>query len=318
MRHQLVTLFDFSYASRALTLLRSLERFGVDYRLWAICVDQAAADLLREIGAENVEVLAPDDWETDQMKVLRSTRTREEYCWSLTPFSFEIVFSRQVESDFVVYVDADLWFARDPTALLNAIRRDNLGAYITEHAFSQRSSHLEKFGRFNVQFLAMNRTAGSAILGEWQRQCFEWCFAREEDGKFGDQKYLDDWPAKFGSLVEIGTPSSAFQGPWNAERFSFDLAVTYHFSSFRLLHGKLVKLAGGGYVLPPAHVENLYIPYIKEIRQVEKLIHDLGFGVSPITQRRGSVAKWAHQTVRNVLRGESRRENGREHNILKV
>lgn len=112
---------------------RSLERFGVNHRFWAICSDQAAADLLREIAAENVEVLAPDDWETDQMKSIRSTRTRDEYCWPLNPFALEIVFSRQVETDFVVYVDADLWFAWDSTPLSDAVRRKSLGASITEH-----------------------------------------------------------------------------------------------------------------------------------------------------------------------------------------
>ena len=77
---------------------------------------------------------------------------------------------------------------------------------ITEHRYSRLSKiYAEKrAGRFCVQFITFNQDEESRkILLTWQAQCIDWCYARYEDGKFGDQKYLDDFGKIFLNSKDI-------------------------------------------------------------------------------------------------------------------
>ncbi len=117
---------------------------------------------------------------------------------------------------------------------------------ITEHAYAPEYDRSHDSGRFCVQFLTFDRSqAAGEVMRWWQERCLEWCFARYEDGKFGDQVYLDQWPALFGDRVQIVRQVENTLAPWNVRYFAKDVSpepVMYHFHNLRLLPGRRVRL----------------------------------------------------------------------------
>ena len=104
----------------------------------------------------------------------------------------------------------------------------------------------------------------------WQERCLEWCFDRCEDGKFGDQKYLDDWPVRFVDEVHVIQQTEKTLAPWNAEYFEKKLSgrlapVFYHFQAFRIISRNEVRLYGG-YIIGPTGMQ-LYDAYLAAIRK---------------------------------------------------
>jgi hypothetical protein len=86
----------------------------------------------------------------------------------------------------------------------------------------------------------------------WQERCLEWCFARYENGKFGDQVYLDQWPTLFGDRVHIVRQVEKTLAPWNVRHFATQnrsrpdrstlAPVFYHFHGLRVLANRRARL----------------------------------------------------------------------------
>ena len=83
------------------------------------------------------------------------------------------------------------------------------------------------------------------------RSLFGWCYNRFEDGKFGDQKYLDDLGARFSNKVHVLKNKELILAPWNATRFPYGNYVIWHFQGLRLIKKRSTwKVFFGFYKLP--------------------------------------------------------------------
>ena len=116
-----VTLFDSLYLPQGLALHRSMERHVKSFTLWILCMDEKTYDILKDIGLSNVKLLYIANLETEDLLSVKTDRTKGEYCWTLSPFAPKFVFDADEKVDRVTYLDADLWFRKDPEEVFNEL-----------------------------------------------------------------------------------------------------------------------------------------------------------------------------------------------------
>lgn len=244
-----VTLFDSNFLPAGLCLYDSLKRHAAPFRLWVLCMDELVADRLEKLALPEVSLIRLADAENAALKKVKPDRTISEYCWTLTPFTPQFVLDRDPSVNRVTYIDADLCFFADPAVLLNEFEASGADVFITEHAYAPEYDRSKLAGIYCVQFMTFkNSPAGREVLSWWQERCLEWCYARAEDGKFGDQKYLDDWPQRFGRRIHVLEAREKALGPWNARMFckqGENRPVFFHFHGTRLVSPTRLLLTKG-------------------------------------------------------------------------
>jgi len=269
-----VTLFDSNFLPQGLALHASLERYLKGYyKLWILCLDDQVFDHLKLLDLNNVALLKLSELETPELLLAKTNRTLREYCWTLTPFAPSFVFDFDKGIQRATYLDADTWFLKDPTKIFSELDLSGKSVLITDHAYSFEHDQSKTSGKYCVQFMTFSRVDGEEVRAWWQEQCLEWCYARFEDGKFGDQKYLERFPELFSSKVHAAQDLANFMAPWNATRFSFKEAIVWHFHGLRIvkLFGQM-KVYYGDYFLPAEVLQDVYALYIQDIAlAIEKL-----------------------------------------------
>jgi hypothetical protein len=245
-----------------------MQRHAGQYTLWILCVDDVVHHSLGKLDLPNVRLLQLSKLETPELLKIKSGRSTGEYCWTLTPFAPRFVFEADAEVSHVTYIDADLWFRKSPAPIFREFNLSKMGVLITDHAYASEHDQSVTSGQFCVQFMTFTRDGGEAVRKWWEERCIEWCYNRLEDGKFGDQKYLDDWPDRFPDSVHILSNRELLLAPWNATRFPYGNSVAWHFHSFRIasIFGQPTLAIHGSYLLPKCTRENVYKPYLKDLR----------------------------------------------------
>lgn len=266
MTEHYVTLLDSSFLPCLIALHGSMKRHCGDFKLWILAMDKQLPEALAALGLTDITCIPLAEVEAAEPRLLvaKANRSRGEYCWTLTPFTYDAVWRRAPEAGRVTYLDADIFFFRGPANIFDEFSTTGRSVMITEHAFDARlEARGMKSGRFCVQFLPVqNSPDGRTVLTWWQDRCLEWCYNRLEADRFGDQKYLDRWPELFPETVHVLQRPEWTQAPWNRDRFAPAVPVIYHFQGFRLLTPERVILFYGGRV-SPAH-QDLYATYLRE------------------------------------------------------
>ena len=283
MIYNYCTLFESNYLTRGLAMYESLRKHSNDaFNLYILAFDRAAYDLLTALKLPFITVISMKDFETDALKALKKNRALNEYCWTCTPSLIKYCLDKY-NLDFCTYLDADIYFFSDPSVLIKEMKSD-ASALITEHRYTPQYDRTETSGVFCVQFMTFNQTHESRlILQHWEKQCHEWCFARYEDGKMGDQKYLDIWPEKFENVHVLQNLGGGV-APWNVQQYSVEEGVDsvrcnvkqtnvdfklifYHFHGLRFYQFNKLSL-GGEYDISPAVKKLVYKPYILHLDSI--------------------------------------------------
>ena len=218
--YELCTLFDRNYLARGLVLYRSLVDAGADFRLRVFAMDDVVPAILEAMELPGLEVVTLDELESldPVLRGVKDARSPVEYLWTATPAVCRVSLSRDASLSEITYVDADLMFHADPGPIFD--ESADSAVTIVPHRYAPRWRFYEATnGVYNVEWLTFRRTeAGLAVLDWWYDRCIEWCYAVAEDGKFGDQKYLDDWPERFEG-VHVLEHVGAGLAPWNVESY---------------------------------------------------------------------------------------------------
>lgn len=217
MRH-FCTYADHRFLPRALALVESLRKTGDQFRLWFLCLSPECHERLGRLGDANIEAVHLEELEAFDPALLKvkPERSRAEYIFTLTAAWMAFLFERHPQIDLLTYLDADLYFFGNYEGVFAELGDASIG--IIEHRHAQPDSARLQYGRFNVGWVSIRRDEeGLSCVRRWREQCIEWCHDRVEDGKFGDQKYLDEWPERYCRVKIIDHPGANL-APWNLGR----------------------------------------------------------------------------------------------------
>lgn len=212
------TLFDSNYFARGLAMYESLVRHCPLFHLYIFAFDEKLAIILEKMNLKYVTVVTLRDFEDEELLAIKSTRTRGEYCWTCS--SSTILYCiEHYNIPSCTYLDSDLFFFSDPQILIDEMGDDDV--LITEHRYTPQYDQTAASGKYCVQFVTFKNTPnGLNVLKWWRNACLEWCYNRVEEGKFGDQKYLDDWPTRFRG-IHILQHLGGGVAPWNMQQYLY-------------------------------------------------------------------------------------------------
>lgn len=214
------TLFDSYYIHKGIALYLSLEKVTKDFHLYVMAFDRESYDKLRSIGFNNMTVEFLDDFETPELLAVKPTRNKAEYCWTCGPSVIHHFMSKYRLLE-ITYLDADIFFMSNPQILFDEIGSNSV-------AITEQYIDYSEGGKYCVQFMYFrNDKDGLGCLEWWRDRCIEWCFSRYEDGKMGDQKYLEQFEHLFDNVYII--QNRGLIAPWNAGLYTYsDLSVRYN------------------------------------------------------------------------------------------
>ncbi len=219
MKHY-CTYFDSTYALRGLALFRSLQAHAGEFTLWVLCCDDATSEIIQTLAVDNLQAIKLSEVEAFEPRLadVKPGRNRAEYLWTLSPIWPLFLLETRPEIELICYLDADLFFFADDAPIWEEF--GNASVLIIEHRFGPRRQSGLTNGRFNVGLVGYRRNEnGLACLNWYRERCLEWCFDRHEDGKYGDQKYLDEFPQRFAG-VHVTRHIGANVAPWNIENYT--------------------------------------------------------------------------------------------------
>lgn len=282
------TLFDSNYLTRGMALYDSLMEVCPSFHLYIVAFDQNCYKYLYEKQYKNVTPISLQQFEDSELLSVKEGRSRAEYCWTCTP-SVILYCLEKFNLESCTYVDADMIFYQNPQVLLEEMNSNSI--LLTEHRYSNEYDQSEISGKYCVQFMCFkNDLNGMKALKWWRNKCLEWCYSYVEDGKFGDQKYLDDWLTRFKG-VHVLQHLGGGVAPWNLQQYDFTKGLQqlkdkstgnifslyfFHFHGSKVYTNEVASCCNPSYAIADTVKELVYKPYFKKLKEIETKIKSEG------------------------------------------
>ncbi|CAN5352008.1 glycosyl transferase [soil metagenome] len=286
------TLFNSAYLSRGLAMYNSLMATNASFHLYIYAFDDECCKYFKLKNYKNITVISLPEFENENLLSVKNKRSAAEYCWTCTPSVIDHAI-HNYDLEECTYIDADLYFYSDPQVLLDEMSTDSV--LITEHRYTKEYDQTELSGKYCVQFICFkNNPTGLRVLHWWRDACIDWCFARHEEGKFGDQKYLDNWPEMFDGICILQHLGGGV-APWNAQQYEFFIKdkffgveiktrkkfelIFFHFHAIKFFKNDIISFSI--YKKSKNLIRLLYKPYVKRLLYVGNEIKEEFAQVEP-------------------------------------
>lgn len=270
----IASLFDKNYVIRALALYESACRYIPNAQVWFLCLDDESYDLISKLNLANLHLRKIGEIGDKDLLNLRASRSAGEFAFTAKSSWVAYIINTGIpkENDVVAWMDADILFYSDLQVFLeNFIQKYSIG--ISPHKFSKEREKM--VGKYNAGMIFFKNDAfAKECLKEWRKQCIEWCFSRLEDGKLGDQMYLDKWQEKYKRVYDI--PDKGINlGSWNISRYKItknnkgeffvdnDPLICYHFHGLKFFLGKNKKIKPFPINVYNQQIYNIYINHLQ-------------------------------------------------------
>jgi len=273
------TYFDKNYLIKGLALYKSLMRQRIELKFYVLCFDNETFKFLVSLNEDNIEPILLKDFEkeNDFLLEVKKNRSQYEYYFTCTPSLPLYIMRKYPKVDIVTYLDADIYFFASPEFLYERFKGNSI--LIITHNFPEKLKKWEKFGKYNVSIIMFrNDSHGIDCLTWWREKCVEWCFDKVENGKYADQKYLDDWNERFSNVISLSYPCLVL-APWNLCNYSFqkvkdkllvngEAIVAYHFHNLNRKNYMLFETGLESYHNKLSYLQKKYIyaPYLHYIK----------------------------------------------------
>lgn len=304
------TYFDRGYLAQGLALWRSLERHDPAARLTVLALDGETAVVLRALGGPRLAViergalLSADP----ELAGVERGRSRAEFIFALTPCLVLHLLATRPDLERVVYLDADLYFFGAARPIWDEL--GDRSVLVVPHRYPAWHDDSDWYGRYNVGVVGFrNDESGRACVAWWRERCLESTALAGDGARFGDQKYLDEWPGRFAGVVESGHPGINV-APWNWSRHRFLLRdgaveveglplVVFHFAQFRRISERWFDSGQLEYgIMPRILRSRLYGEYWLALVRAEREIQSVSPGFAfarrgwSVALGRGPLAAW--------------------------
>lgn len=317
------TLFDSNYAAKGLVMYESLLKNCSEFHLFIFAFDDKILNVLNGMKLLNATVISLSEFENERLLRVKKERTQGEYCWTCESLTI-LHCLNNFDITHCTYIDADLFFYSDPHVIVDEMGDNDV--MITEHRYTPRfADKAITSGIYCVQFMTFkNNKNGLKVLNWWCDACIDWCYARYEDGKFGDQLYLDDWPTRF-TGVHILKNLGGGVAPWNMEQYIFSKKgndiygvedetgnefklIFFHFHAILAYKKGLIgEFYFEGYSLKDKTKKLLYLPYLSVLKKKNNFLKKIddkidGMATKPIKM---SWIGYAKAIRRRILRKDN-------------
>jgi hypothetical protein len=296
------TYFSSGYVIPGITAIESFLITNTNSIGFVVCLDNESYEILSEIFVDKrVKVYHIDHFSYISKKLFdyQNERSYAESLISIKPELMHRIMTEIPDSDYLIYIDADLFFTSSIELILPTSSSE-IGL-LSQHQFSKQQEPSYKYGTYNAGLIILKSCDESIdLLLEWAKKCDEWCFLWCENGKFADQGYLNELSNRSG-IVSDATPglnNGVYFFQYSKRKIERRSGKTYiedselicfHFHGFKM-GTRTIWTGINRYGKPRNFIRvflYVYFPYIKSMwrnfQKVERIAQDMKIELMKVT-----------------------------------